>query len=142
MPAIEERFGFAYPAYERKIRTFSRIRAREVPGMGQDDLANEIAEVLWAVCLAYDPDKGATFNTVFWQAAGNRLKDLKKAAFRHKRVIHAMTTSLDADGVMWAVENATQEDSTEDIAIAFADVRERIRKEFPGMSRERRIKSA
>jgi hypothetical protein len=142
MPTIEERFRYAYPAYERKINTFSRIRAREVPGMGQDDLANEIAEVLWRVCLAYDPNKGATFNTVFWQAAGNHLKDLKKAAFRQKRIIHAMTTSLSDEGVQWAVENATLEDSAEDVAMAFAGVRERIRKEFPQESRERRIKSA
>lgn len=110
--------------------------------MGQDDLANEIAEVLWAVCLAYDPNKGATFNTVFWQAAGNRLKDLKKAAFRHKRVIHAMTTSLDVDAVRYAVEELMMEDSAEDMAMAFADVRERIRVESSAPSQERRIKSA
>lgn len=132
----------AYPAYERKIQTFSRIRAREVPGMGQDDLANEIAEVLWRVCLAYDPNRGATFNTVFWQAAGNHLKDLKKAAFRQKRVIHAMTTSLDVDAVRWAVEEATMQDSAEDVLMALSSVRERIRTESSPGSRERRIKSA
>jgi hypothetical protein len=139
---ISERFQLAYPAYERKMSTFSRIRAKEVPDMGADDLFNEIAEVLWRVCLAYDPNKGATFNTVFWQAAGNHLKDLKKAAFRHKRVIHSMTTSLDVDAVRYAVEELTLEDSAEDVAISLANVQQRFLEESRRVSQERRIKSA
>lgn len=142
MPSKEERFHLAYPAYERKIQTFSRIRAKEVPGMGEDDLFNEIAEILWRVCLAYDPNRGATFNTVFWQAAGNRLVDLKKAAFRQCRVIHASTTSLDVEAVRWAVEDLTMEDSAEDVLMAISAVRERLRTEFPETSQPRRIKSA
>lgn len=140
--AISERFGAAYPQYERKIRTYSRCHFKEVPGMGQDDLENELAEVLWAVCLAYDPNYGATFNTLFWQSAGNRLKDLKKAAYRLKRVIHTNTTSLDVEGVRYAVEQARLEDSAEDMAMLFADVRLRISREISENQDSRRINTA
>lgn len=126
MAAVAERFDLAYPAYTRKIATFSRIHAREVPGFDKSDLETELQEILWLVCEIYDPNKGATFNTLFWQSANNRLKDLKKSANRQKRAANLYTESLDVSAVRYAVEQMIQNPSAEDEILARVTVSERF----------------
>lgn len=124
--ALNYRFELAFPAYERKIRTFSRVHFKSVPGFGVDDLESEVYEVLLAVCEGYDPDSGATFNTYFWQSALNRLKDLKKAAFRQKRAVNMNTVSLDEDSVRYVVESMNESPSVEEEFFARITVTERF----------------
>lgn len=127
MLADQERFELALPHYKRKIRTFCRIHGHEVPGYDRGDLETELQEILWLVCKVYDPDKGATFNTLFWQSANNRLKDLKKAAFRQKRAANLSTYSLDVDTVRFAVEQMTLAPSPEEEILARITVSEAFR---------------
>lgn len=127
MFAEAERFEMAMPAYSKKIKTFSRIHGKEVPGYDHQDLEVELQEILWLVCAVYDPDKGATFNTLFWQSANNRLKDLKKAAFRHKRAANLSTYSLDVEAVRWTVEQMNLHPSSEDEILARVTVSEVFR---------------
>lgn len=117
----------AYPKYERKIRTFSKIHFQSIPGMGRDDLENELQEVLWLVCESYDPNKGARFNTYFWQAVKNRVTDLKKSAFRQKRRVHASTTVMSAEALRYVIEDLKSNPSAEEELLARITVTERFR---------------
>lgn len=127
MIAEQERFDLALPHYRKKIRTFCRVHANEVPWYDEQDLEVELQEILWLVCSIYDPDKGATFNTLFWQSANNRLKDLKKAAFRQKRAANLNTYSLDVDAVRYVVEEMTLRPSPEDEILAQMEILEAFR---------------
>lgn len=126
MPATAERFDLAYPAYTRKIATYSRIHAKELPGFDPGDLEVELQEILWLVCEAYDPNRGATFNTLFWQSANNRLKDLRKSAGRHKRAANLNTESLDVEAVRFVVEHMMTGPSAEEEILARVTVSERF----------------
>lgn len=83
--------------------------------------------MLWLVCLSYDPNKGASFNTLFWSAAKNRFLDLHKAASRKMRVGDYYRTSLSAESVAEAVSEFFLSPSAEDEAIARITVREQYR---------------
>lgn len=129
MAAIEgiSRFQLAYPAYERKIQTYSRIHFRSIPGYEQPDLEVELQEVLWLACQKYDPNRGATFNTCFWEFVKRRVIDLKKSAFRQKRLADLNTETLNGDTVRRVVEEMTKVGSAEDEALARIAVVERFR---------------
>lgn len=122
-----ERFQTAYIAYEAKIRTYSRAHFRSIPGYDQDELEAELLEVLWTACRKYDPDRGATFNTCFWEFAKRRIIDMKRSAFRLKRVANLNAETLEEIGVQIAVEEATVRPSAEDEALARLAVEERFR---------------
>lgn len=66
-----------------------------------DDLEQEFKEVLWRVVETYDPNKGAKFNTLFWQCVRNRLADLTKRAQAEKRKSEwfEFETELDPESV-------------------------------------------
>lgn len=120
------RFDLALPKYRRKIRTFSAIHTRDVPWSDYDDIQSEILEVLYLACCGYDPNCGASFNTYFWQAAINRLKDLKKSAFRQKRLANLNAASLDDESVREVVEELTMHGSPEEHLLARISVAERF----------------
>lgn len=119
-----ERFELAQPAYQRKISTFSRKNFTSLPGYGQVDLEQELLEVLWLACGAYDPDNGSGFNNFFWTCAKRRFLDLHKAASREKRVGDYSTVSMQVEDVGAAVEQMFQEASSEEQVLALFTARE------------------
>lgn len=121
------RFESAWPAYQQKIRTFVRLNVNDVPGFDEDDLESELQEVLWLACRHYDPDRGATFNTCFWEFVKRKIIDLKRYAFRAKRVANMNTYALNDDAVRYAIEEATSVESAEEMFLAKLTVEERYR---------------
>lgn len=69
-------------------------------------------------CNAYDPNKGAVFNTFFWDCAKRRFLDLHKAASRQKRVGDYERVWLEDEALSVAVEEATKEGSAEEEVLA------------------------
>lgn len=119
-----DRFEQARSTYVPKIRTFARrqARLRILPATDQCDIENDMLEVLFLCCLAYDPNAGATFNTYFWTAAENAIKDAHKAASRMKRAGDYLRVSLDSDDVKEFVHENFLSASAEEEALARFDV--------------------
>lgn len=128
MPApAKSRFEEAQPIYSARIRGYARRNFTSLPGTDVGDLEQELLEVLWLACNAYDPNHGATFNTFFWDCAKRRFLDLHKAASRQKRVGDYFRVDLEAESVRQAVAEATEEGSAEEEVLARISVRERLR---------------
>jgi hypothetical protein len=125
--AADEKFELAYPKYVKKIQTYARGEFHLVPGYGPEELEAELLEILWLACERYDPNRGATFNTCFWQFAKNRVVDLKRSAFRKKRVANLNAETLEDEAVRFAVEERLLRSSAEDEALARLAVVERFR---------------
>lgn len=123
-----ERFAQAQPIYRKKIRTFSRKKAmlRVIPGYDQCDFENDLLEVLWMACRTYDPNKGASFNTLFWQMAGNHFISLHRKASSQKRVGDYERISLDEDTVRETISELRSDPSAEDEFLAKLSVIERF----------------
>lgn len=121
-----QRFDFARPSYNKKIRTFSRLNFAKIPGFDQDDLEVELWESLWIACKTYDPFQGATFNTYFWYLAKRKFADLIKHAFTQKRQSNIYTSSLDIEAVKVAVSELLLDPSAEEEVFARMKVRERL----------------
>lgn len=96
-------------------------------GYEQEELEAVLLEVLWLTVENYDPNRGATFNTCFWEYVRNRVIDLKKSAFRQKRSVRLYCESLDVDAFRTAVEQITEHPSAEDEVLAKLSVVERYR---------------
>lgn len=124
-----ERFAKAQPAYQRKIRSYSRSKAelRLIPGYDQSDWENDLLEVLWRACCSYDPDKGATFNTYFWQMANNHQISLHRKAASQKRVGDYDRISLDVEAVREVISELRSDPSAEDEYLARLTIQERYR---------------
>lgn len=121
------RFERAQPVYVRRIKNYARKHYRALPGTDAKDLEQELTEVLWLACNAYDPDHGAIFNTFFWDCAKRRFLDLHKAASRQKRVGDYERVWLESESVREAVAEATEEGSAEEEALARMTVLELYR---------------
>lgn len=94
-----ERFEAAQVEYKSKIKTFARSAYKQLPGHSVEDVEQELLVVLWRCVQNYDPNKGATFNTLFQGSARNRIISLVRFASSQKRfaeVISLDTTALAA----------------------------------------------
>lgn len=111
-------FDMAQPVYAPKIRTFARKVTGFLAAAAYDleDLENELLEVLWRCTLAYNPDNGANFNTLFWTSAKRRLISLERHAKAQKRF--AEWVRLDPEAFAAVVDRIISEFSAEDHAIA------------------------
>ncbi len=119
MPAaLPTRFELARPIYHRRIRDKARRNYRLLPGVDAVEIEQELLEVLWLCCEAYDPDKGAKFQTYFWTAAEHRLRDLHKAASRQMRVGDYFRVSLDGSDIREMLTGSKLMDSAEEEALA------------------------
>jgi DNA-directed RNA polymerase specialized sigma24 family protein len=124
--AMERRFRLAQPEYRGRIRAFAHHNFRTIPGFEKQDLEAELLEVLWLACVAYDPNQGACFNTLFWTCANRRFLDLHKAASRKMRVGDYDRVWLDDEDVREQL-NEYLDHSAEDEAIAMMVVEELYR---------------
>lgn len=121
MTAVATDFERAQIAYSGKIRTFSRKTFRFIPGYELADLEAEMLEVLWKCVRAYDPNKGAGFNTLFWRSAHRRLISIRRFYGAQKR--GAEWYQLDNDALIRVLDEVVQEFSAEDWYLAIHSVR-------------------
>lgn len=108
----------------RRIHAYAWKKCPSLPGYDAADLESELLEVLWLACESYNPDRGAKFNTHFWNCAERRFLDLHKYASRQKRVgDYDAVIGLDGEEVRMAVSELL-DFSAEDHALAILNVRE------------------
>lgn len=117
-------FEKAQLAYRGTIRTFARNSTYQLPGFDLDDIESELLVVLWRCVLNYDPNKGASFNTLFQGSARNRIIGLIRKAETIKR--KAIWINLDDEAVRAAVDERLQVGSAEDSALAMIEIKERL----------------
>jgi DNA-directed RNA polymerase specialized sigma24 family protein len=122
--SFEEKWELAQKRYKRTIKTFARNCVNQLPGYDQADVEQELLVVLWKCVINYDPDKGASFNTLFQGSARNRCITLVRTASTKSRT--GINVSLDVDAVAAAVDEAFQEQSTEDRCMFREEVRELV----------------
>lgn len=115
---FENNFEAAYAAFSGKMRTFARNAIHRLPGYDLEDIEQELAMVLARVVRDYDPDKGASFNTVAQQSFQNRIKDLIRKVSTKSRT--AIMVYLDDDDVNTVIENYFATASAEEEALALA----------------------
>lgn len=132
----------AFLKYKNGIGKFCRLYHRNV-GMEVADLESEMYAVLHKCVESYDPDKGATFNTLMWNAIYNRFRTIIRYNGAGKRAGHEILVDMQFDqssvegdmstsdyaqlGISKAVEALTAEASTEDAYLALELVRERMK---------------
>lgn len=121
---VSSRFEAAQVAYAKKISTFAYFNHTKIAGFSQEDLQQEMLIVLWHCVAAYDPDKGATFNTLFTGSARNRLVSLIRQATAQRR--SAVMTSLEADGVQKAIDELLSTASAEEQALLQMRIKEHM----------------
>lgn len=121
-----DRFQEAEEKYRKIIRAFARKNFTAIPGFEQDDMLTEMLEVLWLCVGKYNPDKGAKFDTYFWQAMRNRYANLVKHAFRPMRASNVHCYTLEQPEVLAQVERIMA-GNAEDDAMARIEVHERLR---------------
>lgn len=111
---LDERFNAALERYERTIYTFARNCVYKLPGFDVDDVAQELRVVLWKSVKGYDPNKGATFNTLFQGNAKRHIISLIRAAETQKRSERENVVQLDPEAFTVATEQIATEASAED----------------------------
>jgi RNA polymerase sigma factor (sigma-70 family) len=125
---MEDRFRQAEKQYQGTIRTFARNCVYQLPDMDLDDICQELLVVLWKCVKNYDPNRGASFNTLFQGSARNHVIGLVRTANAKKRGKDKITTLSD-EAFSLAVERMSIEGSAEDWYLAIAEYGERFREE-------------
>jgi len=107
--------------YEPKIRTAARNSYNQVRDHDRTDMEQELRVVLWRCVNDYNPDRGGSFSTFFWQSARNRISTLIRFYSTQSR--KAETVSLDVEAVRMAVDDLLEQPSAEDTAIMQIEIR-------------------
>lgn len=126
---LEERFRVAQQRYNGTIRTFARNCVFQLPGMDVEDVCQELLMVLWKCVQNYDPNRGASFNTLFQGSARNQVIGLVRTANAQKRGKGRVVT-LDPEAFSLAAERMSIEGSAEDWYFAIAEHGERFVEEL------------
>ena len=121
-----ERFEAAVSEHMGSIRTFARNSVRQLPHMSNEDIEQELLVVLWKCVRKYDPDRGASFKTLFQGCARNQVISLIRSANVKSR--KGITVSLDDEDVAAAIQGIKAEGSAEDWYFAIADHGEQLMK--------------
>lgn len=117
------RFEQAHAAFAKKIRTFARNSAYAVEGFDIEDMEQEFLLVLANTVRDYDPDRGASFNTLFQGNAKRRISDLiRRMNTKSRKTVYVY---LDDDEVLLAIQDHLGTASAEDEVIAKETVRSR-----------------
>lgn len=122
--SFEERWQLAQARYQGTIRTFARNCVNQLPGFDLVDVEQELMVILWKCVENYDPNKGASFNTLFQGSARNRCISLIRTASTKSR--SGITVSLDVEAVAMAVEEMLMEASVEERVMVREDIREMV----------------
>lgn len=109
-------YNAAFAAFEKKMHTFARNSVHKIPGYDVDDIVQELSMTLMRVVRDYDPNKGASFNTVAQQSFQNRIRDLIRMVSTKSRT--AVMVYLDADDVQRVIEAVYNTHSAEDEVLA------------------------
>jgi DNA-directed RNA polymerase specialized sigma24 family protein len=113
----QENFRLAYEAFKGKIRTFARNAVHSIPGMEREDIEAELLIILARCVRDYDPNAGASFNTLTQGSFQRKIMDLRRKATTKGRT--ATLVYLDAEEVRIAINGMlTDGQTTEDIALA------------------------
>jgi DNA-directed RNA polymerase specialized sigma24 family protein len=67
----------------------AKAKSTQLPGMTWEDVAQELDIALWLGLPKFSGRNGATERTFAQTIMNNRVRDLKKAAWRQKRLIDA-----------------------------------------------------
>ena len=117
---LQRNFEAAQERYKGTIKTFAFSFIRRLPEQEIEDLQQELLIVLWRCVRNYDPDRGASFNTLFQGCAQKHLIGMLRAADTQKRG-KGKITKLDAEAFALAVEQSRTEGSAEDWYLAIAE---------------------
>jgi DNA-directed RNA polymerase specialized sigma24 family protein len=101
--------------YNSVARTFAFNTHRQLPGWDVEDVEQEMLMVLWKCWQKYDPDKGASFNTLFQGCARNKCITLVRTVNTMGR--KGVALSLEEEAVRYAAEDARSYMSVEDIVV-------------------------
>lgn len=130
---FETKWTLAQLRYKGTIRTFARNFKSQLPSMDIEDIEQELLVELWKCVLKYDPDKGASFNTLFQGCARNRCISLVRTATTKSRT--GIVNSLSDEAVERAVDEAFDRlglPSTEDTVMYRLELQEYVSKNGPG----------
>lgn len=123
---LNQKFEAAESQYARKIRTFARNARHQLPKMEIEDIEQELRVVLWKTVEKYDPNKGASFNTLVQGNFKNRIISMIRSENTDKRRISASTEAVDEVALTNAVNAAFEGASAEHIALVRLDIREHV----------------
>lgn len=112
------------PKYMGKIRKYSSIHFRQIPGYEAKDMENDLLEVLWRACEKYDPNAGRTFNSFFWELVKNQAISLHRKVTAQKRAGDLLWVELDPEALNVVIAGA------EDELIARIDARQEFERKF------------
>lgn len=112
---FEVKWELAQKRYRKTIRTFARNFVNQLPGFDIEDVEQELLMMLWKCVNNYDPNRGASFNTLFQGTALRRCISLVRTANTKGR--KGVTVSLDVEAIGQAVNDYFSEDSAEDNAL-------------------------
>lgn len=113
----QENFRLAHEAFRGKIHTFARNAVHSIPGMEVEDIEAELMIILARCVRDYDPNAGASFNTLAQGSFQRKIMDLRRKATTKGRT--ATLVYLDADDVREAIEGfLTDGCSAEELALA------------------------
>lgn len=121
---LSKKWDLAYQRYRGTMRTFARNSVNQIPDMDIEDIVQELTVVLWECTMKYDPNRGASFNTLFQGSAKNKIITLIRRGQTQKRT--AVVTSLDDDAVRVAVDSLVQNESSEDHCLRRMELDEAI----------------
>lgn len=126
VPTVDDsaRWEAARRLYGGKVRTFARNSFRQIPGFDREDVEQELLIVLWNCVQKYDPNKGASFNTLFQGCAKNKVISLIRHFETQSR--KAVVVSLGEDEVARAVDQYLAVSSAEEIGLMRMQISEYV----------------
>lgn len=127
---FEEKWTLAQIRYKGTIRTFARNCVHQIPGMDLEDIEQELLVVLWKCVMNYNPDRGASFNTLFQGSARNKCISLIRTANTKGR--KGVTASLTDEAVERMVDEVFEQQSTEDTVMLRMELQEYVSKHGVG----------
>lgn len=113
---FDANFAQAYRDFKRKINTFARNSSYAIAGFDVEDVEQELCIVLARCVRDYDPDRGASFNTLVQGSFKMRIADLIRYVNTQKRKVDLVY--LDDDEVSTGIERMLGTWSAEDEVLA------------------------
>lgn len=113
---FDANFALAYQAFKKKIHTFARNSSYAIEGYDIEDVEQELCMILAKCVRDYDPDRGASFNTLVQGSFQRRIGDLIRKMNTQSR--KTTLVYLEEDEVRLAVEGVFNTCSAESEVMA------------------------